>query len=84
MVVLLLLVPHIVCGGSVVVFVLQCIIYVLPSFAIILKRRRKLIALFLLSSLFLVTVSVLWLLLTVPWLGLQHVIVVFPDTCNTH
>ena len=27
-------------------------------------------------------VSVLWLFLTLPWAGLQYVIVVFPD--NTH
>ena len=30
----------------------------------------------------LVTVSVLWLFLTVPWVGLQCVIVVYPD--HTH
>ena len=30
----------------------------------------------------LVTVNVLWLFLTVPWVGLQCVIVVFPD--RTH
>ena len=29
-----------------------------------------------------VTVSVLWLFLTVPWVGLQRVIVIFPD--HTH
>ena len=41
------------------------------SFAIILKRKRKL-----------VTINVLWFFLTVPWVGLQCVIVVFPD--HTH
>ena len=51
-------------------------------FAIILKRKRKLIALLLLSYRCLVTVNVLWLFLTVPWVGLQCVIVVFPD--HTH
>ena len=33
-------------------------------------------------TVFLVTVSVLWLFLTVPWIGLQCVILVFPD--QTH
>ena len=55
---------------------------VLSSFAIILKRKRELVALLLLSSRFLVTVNVLWLLLTVLWVGLQFVIVVLPD--HTH
>ena len=52
------------------------------SFAIILKRKRKLVALLLLSYRYIVTLSVLWLFLTVPWVGLQYVIVVFPD--HTH
>ena len=52
------------------------------NFAIILKRRRKLVALLLLSYRCIVTISVLWLFLTVPWVGLQCVIVVFPD--QTH
>ena len=52
------------------------------SFAIILKRKRKLIALLSLSYRCLVTVNVLWLFLMVPWVGLQCVIVVFPD--HTH
>ena len=52
------------------------------SFAIILKRKRKLVALLLLSYRCIVTINVLWLLLTVPWIGLQCVIVVFPD--HTH
>ena len=60
--------------------------YALPcvhsSFAIILKRKRKLDALLLLSYRCVVTVNVLWLFLTVPWVGLQRVIVVFPD--HTH
>ena len=46
-----------------------------PSFAIILKRKRKLVALLLQKY---YTIHVLWLLLTVPWAGLQYVIVVFP------
>ena len=51
-------------------------------FAIILKRKRKLVALLLLSYRCIVTLNVLWLFLTVPWAGLQCVIVVFPD--HTH
>ena len=51
------------------------------SFAIILKRKRKL-ALLLLSYRCLVAVNVLWLFLAVMWVGLQCVIVVFPD--HTH
>ena len=50
------------------------------SFAIILKR--KLVALLLLSYICIITVNVLWLILTVPWVGLPCVIVVFPD--HTH
>ena len=52
------------------------------SFAIILKRKRKLVALLLLSCGCIVTINVLWLFLTVPLVGLQCVIVVFPD--HTH
>ena len=57
-------------------FALLC---VHSSFAIILKRKRKLVALLLLSYRGIVTINVLWLFLTVPWVGLQYVIVVFPD-----
>ena len=60
-------------------YVLLC---VLSSFAIILKRKRKRIALLLLSYRCIVTINVLWLFLTVSWVGLQCVIVVFPD--HTH
>ena len=52
------------------------------SFAIILKRKRKLAALLLFSYRCSVTIKVMWLFLTVPWVGLQCVIVVFPD--HTH
>ena len=52
------------------------------SFAIILKRKRKLVALLLLSYRCIVTINVLWLFFTVPWVGPQCVIVVFPD--HTH
>ena len=52
------------------------------SFAIILKRKRSLVALLLLSYRCIVTLNVLWLFFTVPWVDLQCVIVVFPD--HTH
>ena len=52
------------------------------SFAIILKRKRKLVDLLLLSYRCIVTINVLWLFLTGPWVGLQYAIVVFPD--HTH
>ena len=51
-------------------------------FAIILKRKRKLVALLLLSYRCIVTINVLWLFLMALWVGLQYVIVVFPD--HTH
>ena len=46
-----------------------------------LEEERKLVAL-LLSYRCIVTISVLWLFLTVPWVGLQYAIVVFSD--HTH
>ena len=52
------------------------------SFAIFLNRKRKLVALLLLSYRCIVTINVLWLFFTVPWVGLQCLIVVFPD--HTH
>ena len=42
------------------------------SFAIILKRKRKLGALLLLSYRCIVIINVLWLFLKVPWIGLQQ------------
>ena len=45
-------------------------------------RGRDSYFLLLLSYRFIVTINVLWLLFTVPWVGLQYVIVVFPD--HTH
>ena len=59
-------------------FVLYALLFVLSSCAIILMRR-ELVALLLLSFGCLITVNVLWLFLTVPWAGLQFVMVVFPD-----
>ena len=54
------------------------------SFAIILRkdRERELVALQLLSYGCPFTVNVMWLFLTVPWVGLQCVIGVFPN--HTH
>ena len=49
------------------------------SFPTILNRKRKLVALLLLSYRCIVTIDVVWLFLTVPWVGLQCVIVIFPD-----
>ena len=54
----------------------------LPSFAIILKRKRELAALLLLSYGYLVSVNVQWLFLIMEWAGLEFLIVVFPD--HTH
>ena len=58
------------------------LLYVHSRFAINLKRKRKLVALLLLSYRCIVTLSVLLLFFTVPLVGLQCVIVVFPD--QTH
>ena len=55
---------------------------VLSSFAIILKRKGELVAFLLLSCGCLVAVFVMWLFLPMLWVGLQCVIVVFPD--HTH
>ena len=55
---------------------------VYSSFAIILKRKRKMVALLLLSYICIITIHVLWLFLTVPLVGRQSVIVVFTD--HTH
>ena len=48
----------------------------------IANRKRKLVALLLLSYRCIVTLNVLWLFLTVPWVGLERMLVVFPD--HTH
>ena len=53
--------------------------FVNSSVVIILKRKRKLVALLLLSYRCIVTVNVLWLFLAVPWVDLQCEIVVFLD-----
>ena len=56
------------------------LLYVPSSFAIILNRKRDLVALLGLSSWCLVVV--VWLFLAVPWVCLPFVIVVFTD--HTH
>ena len=61
---------------------LYALLCVHSSFAIILKGKRKLVALLLLSYRCIVTINVLWLFLTKPWAGQQCVVVVFPD--HTH
>ena len=58
------------------VFVCYALLCGHSSFAIILKRKRKLVVVLLLSYRCIVTVNVLWLFLTMPWIGLQCVIVV--------
>ena len=50
---------------------------VYSSFAIILKRKRKLVTLLLLSNRCIVAIKV-------PWVGLQYVIVLFPDHSHLH
>ena len=58
------------------------LLWVHSSSAIILKRKRKLVVLLLLSYRCIVTINVMWPFFAVPWVGLQCVIVVFPD--HTH
>ena len=52
------------------------------SFAIILKRKRELVVLLLLSYGCLFTVNILSLFLMEPWVGMRYVIVIFPDHTN--
>ena len=47
------------------------------SFTIILKRKRKPAAMLLLFYRCINAINVPWLFLTVPWVGLQYVVVVF-------
>ena len=54
------------------------------SFAIILKRKRKLVALLVLSYRCIVTIDVLWLFLTMALVGRQRVIVVHVFLGHTH
>ena len=64
------------------VFVFYALLCVYSIFAIILKRKRKLVALLLSSNRCFVTKNVLWLFLAEQCVGLHYVIVVFPD--HTH
>ena len=57
---------------------MHALLSVLSSFAIILTRKRELVALLSLSFSCPVTASVPWLVLTVQFISLQCVIVVFP------
>ena len=70
------------CGDSVLVFVCYALLCVLLSFATILTRKREQVTCFNCIPLRLVTVSVLWLIITVPLAGLQCVIMAFLD--RTH
>ena len=49
------------------------------SFTIIFRRKRKLVALIIMSHRCIATIYDLWLFLTVSGVGLQYVIVVLPD-----
>ena len=70
------------CGVLCLPLFCSALLCVLSRFTIVLKRKRYLVALLLLSYGCLVTVNVLWLFLAVPWVGLRCVIVVFPDHTN--
>ena len=61
---------------SLIWYALLCVI---SSFAFILTRKRELVALLLLYFVCLVTVNVMWLVLAVLWVGLQRLIILFPD-----
>ena len=74
---LLFYVPIIVCGGSVLVFVLVCVSLFLSNFTIILTKKRGLVVLLLLSFVCLGTVNVLLLFLTVPWVVLHFLLLYF-------
>ena len=62
-------------------FVVHCFVS-LSIFGIILMGKGELVAFLCLSSWCLVIVIAMWLFLRVSWVGLQCVIVVFPD--HTH
>ena len=66
----------IVCETSVFMFC-YALFWVHPSFAIILKRLSKLVALLLLSYRCITTINVMWFFLMVKWVGLKCMIVVF-------
>ena len=66
----------IVCGSS-VLSLFYALLCVDSSFTIILKRKRKPAAMLLLFYRCINAINVPWLFLTVPWVGLQYVVVVF-------
>ena len=71
--------------GILFVFVFfNLLLCVLSSFAIILKRKRELVALLLLSCRCLAAVYVLWLFFAVPCVGLQCLFMVFTDHTHLH
>ena len=55
-------------------FLFYALFSVYSSFAIILKKKEELVYLLLLSYICIITVNVLWLFLTAPWVALQCVI----------
>ena len=57
-------------GGLSLSLFWYALLCVLSIFAIILQRKRELVALLFLSYGCLVTVNVLWLFIAVPWVGL--------------
>ena len=61
-----------------VLYLFLFLIRITLCFAIIMMRKRKLVAMLVLSFGCLITVYVLWHFITVPWVGLQCRIVVFP------
>ena len=85
-VVLLLLICCLICFpllvGSVFVFVLLCVALCHFWFHNHLGGELMAGCLLLLSYRCFDTISVMWLFLAVPWVGLQYVIMVFPD--RTH
>ena len=71
---LMFYVPPIVCGGFLCWSLFwYAILYVLFNFAIILARKRELVALLLLSSRCFFAVNVPWLFLTAPWVTVSVV-----------
>ena len=76
---LLFSVPPVVCRGTVFVFVLLCITLCPLYFCNHLEEEERVDCFAFIVFCSLVTVNFLWLFLTVLWVGLQCVIVVFPD-----
>ena len=66
-------------GFLCLVFFFNALLSAISSLAIIFTRKRGLVALFLLFSWCIVIVSVLWLFLMVPRVGLQCAIMVFSE-----